>query len=341
MSGRPSIHEVAGRAGVSVTTVSHALSGNRPVSPGTRARVIAAMEALGYQPNRAARALKTGQHQTIGVYVPDITNEFFAELAMGAEQTAWAAGFSTMLGNTGFDRRRETAYLEVAASGSIDGLIYIAGSTSNVAELARLNAEIPIVLADEEIGSDAFDLVIADHRRGGALVGEHLTTLGHDVVLVVTGPKQLRSSDDRLVGFTDRFAGRTELVEGTFRLESGYDAVMSLPPGRSHPYTAVFALNDVMALGAIRALDEQGVRLPDDVAVVGYDDVAAAAIARPPLTTVRQPAFEIGRRAAERLLERIVGRSESADIPTQRELLPVELVVRESTVGQPTRVEEN
>lgn len=325
---RPSIHDVAARAGVSVTTVSHAVSGNRPVSESTRQRVLAAMAELGYQPSHAAAALKTGRSNTIAVLVPDITNPFNAELALGVEQAARERGFDMILVNTGFDPELESSHLSMIARRAVDGLVYAAGSSVGARPIEEVAVGFPVVLADEELASGAFDTVISDNLAGGALVGAHLAALGHRRVLVVTGPASLLGCQDRLAGFRSRFPHEVLVVEGDFRQRSGTEAVRAHPP-RAAAYTAVFALNDLMAFGAVQALREAGLAVPADVSVVGYDDVPTASLITPGLTTVRQPTAAIGRQAALRLLDRITGAAPPGAV--ERTVLPVELRVRAST----------
>jgi len=323
-----SIRQVADKAGVSVTTVSHTISGNRPVSPATVDRVSTAMAELGYEPSHAAQALKLGITQTIGVLVPDITNNFFAKLATGVEDVAYARGHNMILGNTGFEPARELEYLKMVRRRAVDGLIYAAGSPVSGFTIEELSANFPVVLADEEISVPKAVLVTSDHRSGGSLVGRHLTELGHRSALVITGPAGLRSSEDRLDGFREHFGGPTIVVTGDFQQRSGSAAVAGHPPDGTQPYSAIFALNDLMALGAIKGLRAMGFSIPTDVSVVGFDDIPTAELMHPSLTTVRQPAFMVGRLAAERLLDGLEGKQTTTD---SRTVLPVELMRREST----------
>lgn len=323
-----SISEVAARAGVSVTTVSHALSGNRPVSEATVQRVRSAMNDLGYVPSHAAQSLASGSTKTIGLLVPDITNAFFAGLARGVEDAADRHGFSLILGNTDFDPRRERRYLDVIRGRAIDGLIYAAGAPPSVGRISSLSTDFPLALADEEIDGVQAITVVSDHEKGGRLVGEHLSTLNHQTVLVISGPAGLISSSKRLDGFQSAFSGEmTDVAEGDFREESGYRIVAERLSDDRFPYTAVFALNDMMAIGATRALREQGRSIPGDVSVVGYDDVPIAGAVTPRLTTVSQPVHQIGSTAAIQLLEAL--QADEHPRPS-RHVLDVELVVRES-----------
>lgn len=323
-----SIKDVANAAGVSPSTVSHVVSGNRPVSIETADRVQGAMARLGYVPSRAAQTLRSGQSRMIGVLVPDIRNSFFAELARGVEDRALQMGFSVVLGNTDFDRDRELRYLEVIRSRSIDGLVYAAGAPPAHRFLQDIEKEIPIVLADEEVPGHRSALVMSDHHEGGRLVGAHLSALGHRRVLVVTGPSELLSSTRRLAGFEEGFRGDEVAVSvGDFNEGGGAAAVHAHVQSGRFPFSALFALNDLMAAGAIQALAAVGLRVPDDVSVIGYDDVPLARQLTPALTTVAQPAYEIGQSAAGQLLHGVI---ERRPVHPSRHLLSVELIIRDS-----------
>jgi LacI family transcriptional regulator len=329
-----SIKDVAAEAGVSPTTVSHVLSGKRPVNDETAARVRAVVARLGYVPASLARSLQAGSTSVIGLLVPDISNTFFAELARGVEHAAHDLGYGVILCNTEFDPDREDRYLDLIRSRFIDGMVYAAGSPPSKRRLETLLGRFPIALADEEVeGLEEAPIATADHRSGGRLVGRHLRDLGHRRALTLTGPKDLKSSVDRAQGFKEAFAGDVTEIVGDFKEGSGYAAVRSsLVDGRL-PYTAVFAANDLMALGAMAALGEAGLHVPADVSVAGFDDIRVAAVANPSLTTVHQPAYDVGRTATAQLLQ-YVSRNEMP--PASRHILPVELKVRASTAAPPS-----
>ncbi len=326
---QPSIHQVARRIGVSPTTVSHALSGNRPVNAQTAARVREVVAELGYVPATTARNLRAGRTAVIGLILPDIANTFFSRLARGVEDAANAEGFSIILCDTDFDTAREDRYLDLLRSRFIDGLVYIAGSQAGTRRLGALVSSFPVVLADEDVADlPGAGRVSADHQQGGRLAGSHLRTLGHRDALVIPGPPGLRSSEDRIIGFREHFPDPTVTV-GDFTESSGYRAVQNaLADGVV--FTAVFALNDLMAIGAIAALRDAGLDVPGAVSVVGYDDIPLVDRLSPSLTTIRQPAYEIGRLATEQLIGRL-----NDDTPFVEATLPVELVVRGSTAKPP------
>lgn len=320
-----SLSEVAAAAGVSPTTVSHVISGRRPVSAQTASKVRSAMEQLGFVPNHAAQSLATGSTRTIGLLVPDIANSFFAELTRGIEDGAERAGFSVLMGNTDFDATREARYLNAMRGRHLDGLIYAAGSPPDLIDLRRLAAETPLALVDEEVPSLAELTVVADNAEGGRAVATMLRDLGHRRALVISGPPRLRSSLDRVVAFRKVFehaGGEVVLREGDFRELSG-QLLTKRALAEDPDLTAVFALNDLMAIGAYRAVTDLGLRIPEDVSVVGYDAIAIGSMLSPPLTSVRQPVHEMGEIVVRELIARIGAPRDS--VPA-RIVVPVEVV---------------
>lgn len=326
-----SISDVARAAGVSATTVSHAISGKRHVSESLRARVESAMHELNYVPTRAARSLALGRADVVALVVPDIGIEYFAELAKNVERVAVERGYGLMLATTSFDLERESRYVEMIASRAVDGIIYASGA--DLGERARelLRSAVPVVLVDEQLPGLSLRTVVSDNETGGALVAEHLAALGHRSVLEIQGVRQPVTSVDRSRGFASAWPsdGTIETTTGDYTAAAGAEAVRrSAEAFTEHRLTAVFAHNDMMALGAIQALNELGLRVPLDVSVTGFDDVSAAHFSAPNLTTVRQEPAVLGRLAAEALLDALDG---GAPLATEHTLVPVELVVREST----------
>lgn len=329
------ISDVAAAANVSVTTVSHVLSGNRPVSKVTAERVRAAMSKLGYVPNHAAQSLRSGSSQTIGLLVPDISSSYFADLAKGVEDAAEEAGFSVVICNTEFDAAREARYLDVLRGRAIDGMVYAAGAPPTGKRLAALARTFPLAIADEELANVRATTVVSDNLRGGELAGEHLRSLGHTAVLYIGGPVDLTTTHRRLEGFLRGFGGgQVGQRHGDYREASGFRAVGEELAELGPWFTGIFAGNDLMALGAMRALLAAGLTVPRDVSIVGYDDIGLSSLIRPALTTVRQPVYDIGHAAAEQLIKRIRRGSEE---PIARLELEVRLIERESTAA-PSRV---
>jgi LacI family transcriptional regulator, galactose operon repressor len=319
------IRDVARVAQVSMTTVSHALSAKRPVSPETAERIQAAIEHLGYVPHSGARALHAGKSLMLGLVVPDVSDPFFGRLAASVERAADEADYGVVLGSSSGASSREARYFNLLRSRSIDGLIYVAGALRQDDRLSQLARSYPIVLADEWVeGLDGIPLAAADHEQGGRLAAEHLVSLGHRDVAVLTGPRGLRSADERVAGFRSVYPD-ARVVDGDFTEEVAYHRTAKLL-GRGNPPSAIFASNDLSAFGVLDAARDHGLVVPRDLSIVGFDDVPLAQRVSPPLTTVRQPIDEIGRLATATLLDVIAGRD-----PGELERCPVELVVREST----------
>jgi LacI family transcriptional regulator len=330
---RATVKEVARAAGVSVSTVSHVLNGTRYVSPVLADRVREAAATLGYTPNGTARSLRLRRTQTIGLIVPDV-NPFFAELARVIEEHAFAAGYTTVLGNANGHPDRERRYVETLVSKRVDGVI-LASTLHDSGQLERLfdGARTAVVVVDRELDLPGVDLVLADHEGGGHAATRHLLDLGHTRIACITGPTDLPPSEERAAGYRRALteAGIEPedawIVAGDFEFAGGRAAAAQLLDGPS-AVTAIFAANDLMALGALSELTDRGARIPGDVSVCGFDDVFPAALVSPSLTSVRQPLRELGEAAVDILVARIAGAIPPDPV---RRLYPTELVVREST----------
>lgn len=328
-----SIREVASRAGVSVTTVSHALSGKRPVAPETAARIRALVPELGYVPYFAARTLQSGKSFVIGLVVPDISNQFFGEIAIGVEAYANDQDYGVTLCTSQSDPRREKRYFNMLRSGAIDGLIYNAANASWDDALPTIAEHFPLVVVDEAVpGLEGSPLVMSDHRQGGLLAGSHLKQLGHQRVATFSGPPGLTSSIDRTEGFREVFPDALHFV-GDYSEQSGR-LLVSMLLQSDQPVTGILAGNDLMAFGVIAELQSRGLRIPDDVSVIGFDDVDFAARISPSLTTIRQPAIELGKRSAQLLLDHVI---HGHPLDARHLSLPVRLVKRDSTGKPPMR----
>lgn len=326
------IHDVARRAGVSATTVSHVINSTRPVSNELRGRVVVAMDELGFQPNALARSLRRKQSHTIGLVVPDTANPFFAEMARGIEDTAYAAGHTVILCNSDGETARESLYLELLLKRQVDGIVLVSAGESIEVSRTLLERALPIVMVDRELPGVALDCVFTDQIAGGRMATDHLLGLGHTRIGCITGPTGLAPSEGRAAGYMASLhnAGRTVdpalIVCGDFHDNSGYANAMTLLAQAERP-SALFACNDLMAIGAMAAARALHIAIPGDLSIVGYDDIGLAAYMNPPLTTVAQPKYELGRVAAQMLLERTADHS----LPPRRVLLRSSLVVREST----------
>ncbi len=328
------LRDVARRAGVSIATVSYVLNGTRSVSPEVEARVREAVRALQYRPNRLARGLRRKRTHVIGLVVPDSANPFFAEIARGMEDLSFAHDHSVILCNSDGDPAKEQRYLGVLIEQQVDGIALVSAHATP-AHLSMLRQRrIPFVVVDRDLPGLEADCVLADNFQGGYLATRHLLERGHRRIACIAGPSELTPSADRVRGYRRALeeAGirprEVWVQRGDFRAESGYEAArffLSLP-AKVRP-TAIFACNDLMAIGAMRAIGEAGLSIPDDIALVGFDDILLASYVIPPLTTVAQPTYEMGRIAGDLLLRRLG----EPDRPPARLILPVRLVVRQST----------
>lgn len=326
-----SIKDVAKAASVSVSTVSHVINKTRFVSPHTTAAVEKAIGELGYQPSYLARALKSNRTRTLGMLVTSSTNPFFAEVISGVEEGCFRAGYSLILCNCGTQPGRQGSYLETLMQKRIDGLAVMTTSrdTDFQQELDRLG-EMPRVVLDSAPMKHAC-AIGDDSVTGGRLAAEHLLAHGHHRVACLTGPVNHPRSLDRLSGFQTALSAQGHalppdlIATEDLTARGGYEAMKSLLQ-RGEPPSALFAFNDLMAMGAYRAIFERGLSIPDDVSVVGYDDLEIAAYMTPPLTTIRQPGFGLGLEAAEILISNL---ETGAGLPDVIRKTP-ELVERES-----------
>jgi len=334
------IKDVALQAGVSVTTVSHVVNGTRFVSETARQRVEEAVRELGYVPSAVARSLKHNTTRTFGMVIPNNSNPYFAEIIRGVEDRCFAAGYNVILCNSNDDPQRQAAYLRVLAEKRIDGLVFVASGSDAVVRATLGDIRIPLVLLDREVaGMPNCDLVEVNHTVGGELATRHLLDLGHPRVACISGPPGLSPSSQRRAGWKQALEDaqverkETDLARGDFTARGGYLAMQVLLKRKPRP-TAVFVCNDLMAFGALTAAREAGVAVPEQLSIVGFDDIDLAAFSAPPLTTVAQPKLQIGTLAAELLLERVdAGRSEG-----RRAILDPELKIRGSTAAyQPTK----
>lgn len=325
------IRDVADRAGVSVTTVSHVVNSTRFVEPDTERRVRAAIETLGYRPNLLARSLRRRQTNLLGVLVPDNSNPFFADVARAIEDAGFAEGYSVILCNSDLSEAKQAAYVDVLLSRQVDGLILISSGDSPEPLERILDARVPVVVVDRELGDLPVDRVLVDNEQGGYLAGRYLAGLGHARIGCTLGPSDVRPSAGRVAGFARALAESgvalpdRAMVRGDGRYEGGARAMEELL-ARDLGLTAVFAFNDLMAMGALAALRRAGCRVPEDVSLVGFDGIGQAAMLTPAITTVAQPVAEMGRTSVRLLLERL--RQQERE-PT-RVLLPTSLVERES-----------
>jgi len=328
------MREVAERAGVSITTVSHVINRTRKVSEELTNRVHAAMEELDYRPNLLARGLRKKESKTIGVVLPDISNSFFADIARAIEDTSFAHGFSVILCNTDDDLAKEIAYSRALSEKQVDGIIFVAAGKSSDQVRKLQEQKLPVVIVDRPIADITADTVLTDDINGGWLGAKHLIELGHTRIACIMGPSILEPAAQRMYGYRKAmqeeglFVEDEWIVRSNFRFDGGRQAAIQLL-ALPQPPTAIFASNDMMAFGAISAAKEMGLMIPDDLSIVGFDDILMCAIFNPALTSINQPKDEIGALATNMLLDRI----ENPHQPTRREMLDTTLVVRKSTAS--------
>ena len=330
----PSLQEVADRAKVSIATVSRVLNKSDKDVPKTRATVERALSELGYRPSRVARRLrmKEGHAHLVGLIIPDIQNPFYAEIARGVEDVAYANEFALLLCNSDENLEKERFYLNVMQAESVDGIVLPPFDDTDPAVLEMVASGMPVVCVDRSLAKTKTDLVEVDNYRGALEAVNHLIDRGHTRIGLIEGRAQVSTNRERRRGYLDALAARgiapqRELMRaGDFKLASGRVLANELLELRRPP-TALFVGNNLMTVGALAALHQRGLRVPGDVAIVGFDDLPWAEALDPPLTVVRQPAYEVGRRAMELLLKRLA--APGAPVTTVR--LRPELVVRRST----------
>lgn len=318
------IYDVARSSGVSPATVSRVLSGRRNVDPVLAEKVQAAVAKLGYRPNGVARNLRRASTNLWAVVISDIENPFFTSLVRGLEDIAQTEGYHVVLCNSDEDPAKESAYASTVLTEQMAGVVISPTSTADgVRQLHE--AKTPMVLIDRRVDGVNADTVLVDNEHGAAEGVRHLIDGGYRRIACITGPRKVSTAMDRLTGYRAALRGagirsNKDLVRhADFREAGGYEAMASLLD-LPEPPEAVFVANNLMTVGALECLAKRGLRAPDDIAIVGFDDIPWAKLVVPSLTTVAQPTYELGRRAGLLLKERIAepGRPPSTvTLPTQ------------------------
>jgi LacI family transcriptional regulator len=316
------IADVAALAGVSTATVSRVLSGGARALPATRERVVAAARELGYRPSGIARALKKRETRTLGLLVTDIGNPFYPQVVRAVEAAAHKAGYAIVLANGGDDPDRELAHLGLLEERRVDGIIVASSRMSRRHAVALRNSTVPVVLVNATSGGGLAAVTTA-HRRGARMAAEHLMGLGHRRIGHISAPAQHAASRLRRQGVRD--AVDAVVVDGDGGVEGG---ALAVPALLAAGVTGIVAYNDLTAIGALRGLRQAGLRVPEEISVVGFDDIEMAAWTDPPLTTIRQPTDALGQWAVDRLARVLAGDRAAA---VERVMLWPELVVRGST----------
>jgi LacI family transcriptional regulator len=320
------LDDISKATGFSVPTVSRVLSNSSyPVNATTRQRIREAAQTLGYRPNMAARSLRTDRTDTIGILVDDIMSPFAPPIVRGIQDHLMEQGFSCLIVNSDWNPDLEHVAIESLLSRPVDGIIFVEYSHLAVHE-ALERSQKPHLFVHRLFGGAIKNSIVPDDRQNAILMTRHLLGLGHRRIGYIHGPDSWHSARDRLVGFREELAAQgvafdqTLIQPGDWEFESGYAAASALLDLADRP-TAIFAANDMMALGAIYRLQDAGLAVPADMAVVGYDNRDFTHIFRPKITTVSLPAYEMGRTAAERLLVQITsGKSDFDEVKIKGQL---------------------
>ena len=326
------LRDVARRAGVSVGSVS-AVANGAAVSPALRAKVVQAIEELGYVPDAVARSLKIGKTKTVGFVIPDITNPHFSGIARAVERACDAAGYTVMLSDTADDPAKELRHLQLMRTQRVDGVIMVPGGADKAdAALLKKVVSAPVVLVDRQLADFGSDHVVLDNRMASRLLVEYLIRIGHRRIGIVSGLPNLSLSQDRLAGYREALeeqgvAYDERLVAwGKFQVEPAARATVMLLGVRPRP-TAIIATSNHTTVGVMTALADQGFRCPQDISVAAIDDFAWARAFAPRLTTAAQPIEAIGREAVRCLLSRVSGEETG---PQRTIVLQPSLIVRNS-----------
>lgn len=325
--------DVAERAGVALSTVSYVVNNSGPVAADRRARVLEAIRALGYLPNESARNLKRQSVATIGLVVPDLVNQYFAQIAEGVEQAASERDVLVVFCAPEATGGGESWNSRLLRSQRLDGLIYLSGSETQMESLVDLTRVGPVVLVDEKLPGFNLPAVVSQNRRGAREIAAHVTSLGHERIAILGGPPELWTAEQRLSGYREAIVAAglepddIPVLDGDYRMSSGEQLAAEIlsRPAAERP-TALICANDLMAIGALTYCRNAGLQVPEDVSVVGFDDLPFASLLTPALTTVRQSPREMGIQAAKLLLGIIEGAKPSPPPPSA-----VSLKIREST----------
>ena len=328
----PTIVDVANRAGVAAITVSRVVNGSGPVSRGVRARVEQAIAEIGYVPNSVARSLRSKRTDTIALILTDMTNPFFTTVARGVEDAASDAGLMLIICNTDERDADEQRYVRMVLERQADGILLVPARSGAAAIKQCRDHATPVVVVDRRLKEGVADVVRADSKGGACDLGRLLVSLGHSRTAVLSGPRSVSTADDRVAGFRQALTGAHQpeppaVFRGEYTIASGRTMARQAMAVTPRP-TALFAANNFIAIGVLQALDEMHLRVPEDVAVVAFDDLPPAMVTFPFLTVAAQPAYEMGQRSVAVLLDRMsAGTSEKF----HEVVLPTQLVVRRSS----------
>ncbi len=324
------IRDVAKDAGVSLRTVTNVINKWPYVTDQTREKVQRSIDALGYRPSRLASSLVTGRTNTIGVMIPDITNPFFGQVVRGCEDVLYAADYSIFLCNTSEDPKKQSSYLDILVDRGVDGLLIFGARSSQDEHAGVVHDEIPVVVEDSPVQNQNTTMIEIDNIGGAQMAVAHLIAHGHTRIAHLGGPIQRQAADHRLLGYRQAIesAGipydKSLVMRCSPSIRGGLQSALELLPAKKP--SALFCYNDLMAIGAMVACRQLGLKIPKDLAIIGFDDIAIASLIEPALTTVRVRQYEMGRLASDLLLERLSGKE---NVQNQVKF-PVELIVRNS-----------
>ncbi|TQR21646.1 LacI family DNA-binding transcriptional regulator [Psychrobacillus vulpis] len=329
--GKLTIKDIAREAGVSITTVSRVLNKKEEgMSQETREKVLRVMEELNYQPNKLARGLVTKRSNMLGLIVPNISNPFFPELCRGAEDEANKRQYSLIICNSDDQTQKEENYLRLLKEQQVDGILLSSKDRLSKTSKNQLQSgKIPYVLFDRGEEGNNYSGVFLDNEKGGYLAGKHLTDLGHTKIACMTGPQDIRNSQQRLLGFQQALMENSVnllgsfILDGDFQMDTAYRVAKDFL--QNNNVTAIFACNDLMACGIYRAAHEIGIQIPEQLSIIGFDDIPLVTALIPKLTTIRQGTYEMGRKAIELLINKIENNS------SEEVVFEPTLIVREST----------
>jgi DNA-binding LacI/PurR family transcriptional regulator len=331
----PTAKDVARKAGVSIATVSRVVNKQETVAPHMRARVLQAIEALGYQPSRTAQRLRAKRGHVIGLIISDVQNPYFTAVARGIEDVAYQHGYSLILCNSDEDSEKERLYLDVMRAEAVAGVILATTVEDNPGVRQLTDNGIPVVAIDRQLTDPGIDSVMVDSVQGTVEALSYLIELGHQRIGFICGPLTITTMRERRDGYVlaHRRHGLPVLPQlmqfDSPKQAGGYACALELL--RQQPMmTAIFASNNLMAMGALKAVQERGLRIPEDISVVCFSDMPWGALLQPPLTVISQPDYELGQKAAELMVERL----EHPDKPVAHLQLDLKLIVRAST-GRP------
>ncbi|MGB9680444.1 MAG: LacI family DNA-binding transcriptional regulator [Thermoanaerobacteraceae bacterium] len=328
------IKDIAKLANVSITTVSRVINNKTEgVSEETRERILQLVKEYEYQPNAIARGLVTKKTKTLGLIIPDITNPFFPDIARGVEDSAHIYGYNVFLCNTDDNLDKESEYINALKEKYVDGIIFTSSSIPKQEHIKELiKTGIPIVIMDRRIESEDIYGVFLDNYEGGYIATKHLIDLGHKKIGCITGPLYSKSARERLEGYKECLIengfeyDESVVFEGDYKINSGITGSEKLL-NLHKKISAIFACNDLMAYGAYKTIRSRGYKIPDDISIVGFDDIQLSQILEPQLTTIRQPAYDMGLTATRMLIKLIEGEKLNRKIINFKP----KLIIRQST----------